>query len=257
MLWERFGARRAGPTGEVDRHHMPSLFDDGLDEIRWELSRRYISGEGIEIGALHRPLRIPDSARCRNVDRMSVEDLREHYPELSGLPLIPVDVIDNGETLASIGDATQDFVIANHFIEHTLDPIGSIANFLRVLKDDGILFMAVPNKEHTFDANRPVTTLAHLAADAGDGGHSTRESHYREWATFIDGYPPEILDRQVELLIESDYSIHFHVFTPSSWLGLVNHCVNHRGMPMELEAFQLNGIEIVSVLRKRPAAHPG
>ena len=46
------------------------------------------------------------------MDRYSAEDLRRHYPELAALPLVDPDIIDNGETLESIADASQDFVIS-------------------------------------------------------------------------------------------------------------------------------------------------
>ena len=36
--------------------------------------------------------------------------------------------MDDGERLATIADATQDFVIANHFLEHCQDPLGALGN---------------------------------------------------------------------------------------------------------------------------------
>ena len=38
-----------------------------------------------------------------------------------------VDVVDDGETLATVaGGDRQDFIVANHFLEHTENPIGTI-----------------------------------------------------------------------------------------------------------------------------------
>ncbi len=79
----------------------------------------YIQGNGIEIGALHNPLRVPPGVKVAYVDRLSVQDLRKHYPELNDKELVNVDIIDDGEKLSTIADASTDFVIANHFIEHT------------------------------------------------------------------------------------------------------------------------------------------
>src|SRR5690349_4069177 len=90
-----------------------------LGEIRLQLANRHLAGEGIEIGALHKPLPLPSGAAVRYVDRMSVRDLRSHYPELAGWKLVEPHIIDNGETLATVPDNSVDFVIANHFIEHT------------------------------------------------------------------------------------------------------------------------------------------
>ena len=69
----------------------------------------------------------PDGAHARYVDRYSREDLRREYPELRTHDLVEVDVVDDGETLATVADASADFVIANHFIEHTEDPIRTLA----------------------------------------------------------------------------------------------------------------------------------
>src|SRR5438045_3665629 len=67
--------------------------------FRQTVSARFISGDGIEIGALHEPLGLSSRARVRYVDRMSVADLRTHYPELSKQSLVPIDVLDDGEKL--------------------------------------------------------------------------------------------------------------------------------------------------------------
>jgi hypothetical protein len=89
---------------------------------RTRIANGYLSGEGIEIGALHNPLPMPRSARVRYVDRLPVSELRAHYPELEHEPLVQVDILDDGERLATIADSSLDFVVANHFLEHTQDP---------------------------------------------------------------------------------------------------------------------------------------
>src|SRR3954451_19820653 len=113
-----------------------------LGETRRDLANRSLKGDGIEIGALHKPLPVPAGTAVKYVDRMSVRDLRSHYPELAGWKLVEPDIVDNGETLATVPAGSVDFVIANHFIEHTEDPLGALANQLRVLKPGGVLYMA-------------------------------------------------------------------------------------------------------------------
>ena len=122
-----------------------------------------LQGQGIEIGALHHPLVVPKDVKVLYVDRMSVADLRKQYPELNDLPLIEADILANGEDLETIADNTQDFVIANHFIEHCQDTIGTIENMLRVLKPGGILYSAIPDKRGSFDIDRDVTSIEHRA----------------------------------------------------------------------------------------------
>ena len=62
----------------------------------------------------------------RYVDRMWTDELRREYPELANWDLTQVDVVDDGEKLATIADESQDFIVANHFLEHTEDPVGTI-----------------------------------------------------------------------------------------------------------------------------------
>ena len=58
-----------------------------------------------------------------------------------------------------------DFVTASHVIEHVANPLRALAEWIRVLKDDGVLLMIVPHKEGTFDHLRPVKSLKHLLDD--------------------------------------------------------------------------------------------
>ena len=139
------------------------------EDLRRQIAWRYLSGNGIEIGALHSPLIVPPNAQVLYVDRMTVADLRNIYPELAAYNLVDVDIIDDGETLSSIADNSYDFVIANHMIEHCQNPIGTIEQHLRVLKSNGILYMAVPDKRYTFDRDRHVTFLEHLLQDYTEG----------------------------------------------------------------------------------------
>ena len=110
--------------------------------IRENIADLYLQGQGIEIGALHHLLTAPKDVKVLYVDRMSVADLRKQYPELNDLPLVEADILADGEDLKTIADNTQDFVIANHFIEHCQYTNGTIQNMLRVLKLGGVLYSA-------------------------------------------------------------------------------------------------------------------
>ena len=145
-------------------------------DARREFAERFLAGEGLEIGALHLPLETPPGAHVRYVDRMSVEELRAEYAELAEWDLTPVDVIDNGELLSTIPEASQDFIVANHFLEHCEDPIRTIETHLGKLRPGGVLFYAVPDKRYTFDCRRPLTPLDHMVADHEQGPERSRRS---------------------------------------------------------------------------------
>ena len=218
---------------------------------RRTIARSYLRGDGLEIGALHNPLKVPPAARVRYVDRMGVADLRREYPELSGKPLVDVDILDDGETLASIGDGTQDFVIANHFIEHCENPIGAVRNMLRVLKEGGVLYLAIPDKRYTFDKDRPVTPIEHLMRDFQEGPTWSRRPHYEEWTRLVNKVTDEGRSRrEVEDLMAKRTAIHFHVWTQAELLDLiVTNTVPLTGR-MEVELMFKRENEVLFILRK-------
>jgi SAM-dependent methyltransferase len=221
---------------------------EALNAIRTTVAATFLRGEGIEIGALHQPLPLPGGAKATYVDRMRVADLRGHYPELADLPLIEPDVLDDGETLATFADASQDFVVANHFLEHCQNPIAALQTLLRVLKPGGVLFLAVPDRRFTFDVDRPPTPIEHLIRDYTDGPEWSRRQHFEEWVRLVNKQPEDRVDASVAYLMSIDYSIHFHVWRAVDLLEFIQ--VFHRFAAFELELFRRNGFESLLILRK-------
>jgi predicted SAM-dependent methyltransferase len=217
-------------------------------ETRRRIADAYLRGDGIEIGALHQPLDVPPAARVKYVDRMTVPELRRQYAELADKPLVETDIIDNGEILSTIGDASQDFVVANHFIEHCQNPLATFQNLFRVLKPAGILYMAVPDKRFTFDVDRPCTTIEHLMRDYTEGPEWSKRQHFEEWSRLVNKRSSDAeVEEEVRHLLSIDYSIHFHVWTEVELLELV--AALHRLVRFELEVFVRNGIESILILR--------
>ena len=223
-----------------------------VHETRRRIADAFLSGDGIEIGALHQPLEVPSIARVKYVDRMTVPELRRQYAELADKKLVETDIIDNGELLATIGDATQDFVIANHFIEHCQNPLATFQNLVRVLKPGGVLYMAVPDKRFTFDVDRPCTTIEHLMRDYTEGPEWSRRQHFEEWSRLVNKRISDAeVETEVQHLLNINYSIHFHVWTEVELLELV--AALHRLVRFELELFVRNGLESILILRKDSA----
>jgi SAM-dependent methyltransferase len=220
---------------------------DPVARNRREIARRYLCGDGIEIGALHNPLDVSRSARVRYVDHLPLDRLREQYPELSNLPLVHVDVVDDGERLAMIDDGTQDFVIANHFLEHCEDPLGALGNMIRVLRSGGILYLAVPDKRYTFDADRPVTLTDHLLRDHREGPEGSRRAHYEEWARLVDRVDEP--DAHATALLDRGYSIHFHTWTQRELLEVLRAAADELGLDFDIELMLKNRREVIFVLR--------
>lgn len=209
----------------------------------------YLRGDGIEIGALHNPLKVSEKARVRYLDRMTVADLRRQYPELAKENLVEVDIVDDGEHLVTVADESQDFVIANHFIEHSQNPLLAIANMFRVLKVDGVLYIALPDKRYSFDAERPVTSLDHLLRDFREGPDWSRKGHFEEWAWLVSKVEnPEERKKLVNKLMTMDYSIHFHVWSQKEMVELVLFLQTVHSF--EIELMLRGGKEHIFILRK-------
>ena len=238
-------------------HHVSDLFSFSVAPSAYEasarraLAARFLRGAGLEIGALQRRFEAPDRCSVTYVDRMAlVADLLTHYPELDGHPLQPPDLIDDGETLAKIESSTQDFVIANQFLEHCENPIQTRLRFMRVLKDDGILYMAVPDKRFTFDFDRPVTPSPSWSTPSATAVAATvkacTSNGRRTW--------PRRHRRRRPLLPKScwaeQYSIHFNVWALPELLEFVARCKAKFGLPFGLEWLVCSENEVILILRK-------
>jgi SAM-dependent methyltransferase len=226
-----------------------------LKRKRASLARRFLRGRGIEIGALHLPLEVPPEAKVRYVDRWPSEALRKRHPDVDVENIVPTDILDDGERLATIPDGSQDFVIANHFLEHCEDPIGALANILRVLKDGGVAYLAVPDKRFIpQDLRRPRTALAHVLQDHAAGPEGSRLDHFEEWARIVEKVPEDRIAARVDELIAEEVSIHFHVWTRRDVLELLSRLRDRLGF--EVEASEKNGHENIFILRRRRSVSP-
>lgn len=208
----------------------------------------WLSGSGIEIGALHNPLSLPAGAEVRYVDRLREDELRRHYPELAHLDLAPVSVTGDAQDLSALEADSVDFVVANHLLEHLEDPLRGLCEMHRVLRFGGILYVALPDPRATFDRDRPLTSVEHLLTEFRRGASINRRAHYEEWVDLVEpvlGDWDHLLtgsnmDRegQIRMLTEMSYSIHFHVWRPETFLEFLGAAKRECELDYELLAFE-------------------
>lgn len=180
-----------------------------------------LSGDGLEIGPLHRPMLTHDRMRVRYVDRCSVAELRAHYPELRDLPLVEPDIISDAETLAGVADRSFDFLVAAHVLEHMRNPLGALKQWCRVVKSGGFLYLIVPDKRAIFDKHRVRTLLEHMILDYERPSAERDFEHYLEYAVHVHGLAGFEALREAERLLSINYSIHYHTFVPGDVMGLL------------------------------------
>lgn len=88
--------------------------------------------------------------------------------------------ITEASNLQSIGDSSYDFILSSHCIEHLANPLKGLSEWIRVLKQDGLLVLVIPHKDNTFDHHRPVTSLEHLIKDFDNDTDEDDMTHLEE-----------------------------------------------------------------------------
>ncbi|WP_096720367.1 methyltransferase [Paraburkholderia acidicola] len=122
------------------------------------------TGIGAEIGALCRPIVSRSDGAIYYVDHASTADLREKYkndPQVDTNAIVDVDAVWGKQSLSeALGGKCLDYVIASHVIEHVPDLVGWLTEVSAVLKPNGQLRLAVPDKRFTFDLKREESRLS-------------------------------------------------------------------------------------------------
>jgi SAM-dependent methyltransferase len=220
------------------------------DIHREDLARRYLRGDGIEIGAMHKPLRVPSRASVRYVDMMTREELLARYGPSNHFPagwVVETDVVDDGQSLRTFANDSVDFIVANHMLEHTEDPIAALETFLRVVRVGGVLFVTLPDARRSFDALRTRTSIEHLVRDHVEGPAVSREDHYREWAA-VECLTGDKAERRMEQFAYEDARHHFHVWELETFLPLLLAL----DLPMAIEHAGVHDDEFTVIMRWTP-----
>jgi len=251
------GLRLRVIQSQGEKHYLsPSelRIERGLKEYeqtaRQGLAQKFLRGSGVEIGALQRKLELPASCKVRYVDRMGMADLLHHYPELRGMPLQSPDIVDDGERLETLMAGALDFVIANHFFEHSENPVQTLVNLFRVLKPQGILFMAVPDKRYTFDSSRPSTSFESLKRTYQSGERSDKRALYDEWVEFVERNESDKRAERADELYKTKYSIHFNVWTADELLVFLIRVRHELGIRFHISSAVCSDNETILLLEK-------
>ena len=131
--------------------------------------------------------------------------------------------IAEASRLDRIADASYDYLLSSHCIEHLANPLQGLLEWRRVLKPGGLLFLVVPHKDGTFDHRRPVTPLAHLRQDFEAGTTEADLTHLEEILALHDlsadpGAGSAEAFRERALLNAQNRGLHQHVF--DTWLAV-------------------------------------
>lgn len=183
---------------------------------------KHVSKEarGIEIGPYFSPLAPKrEGYNCLSLDVFDTEAVR-HRARLD--PSLPEGAIDLIEPVDLVGSATDidalcretgvagdlDYILSSHNFEHFPNPIAFLQACGRVLKKEGVLSMALPDKRACFDFFRPLTGLGAMieAFHEGRSRPTYRQifEQNAQMARFVDGEKSLVcflLDEKLEKIV--------------------------------------------------------
>ena len=171
------------------------------------LLRFFNNKSGIVIGGRLRwyfKALIETSQKISNVDNCPA-DIANH----------DVDYVTDAANLFFAEDESLDFVCSSHVLEHLANPLKAIAEWKRVIKKGGIIYVGVPDKRYTFDRKRPRTPLSHLIGDFEKDTDQTDKTHISEFLEkFDEGNPrhSNIEQRRENVRNNPESQVHHHVW---------------------------------------------
>ena len=128
-------------------------------------------------------------------------------------------------------DHSLDYVLASHVLEHVANPVRALAEWYRVVRPGGIIYLIVPDRRRTWEHARELTPVDHMIDDftrgttASDATHIDEFVFQADWSLFspetsVEDVPAKQaeLARTMHWAVEhgEEINIHFHTFEPSN-----------------------------------------
>lgn len=125
--------------------------------------------------------------------------------------------IAEGSSLPMIEDGKYDFLLSCHNLEHLANPLKTLDEWKRVVKEKGYILIVLPHKDLTFDRNRKVTAMAHLIEDFKTNKQEDDSTHFEEVISLHDLTLDKGISDKNELInrVQNNISnrcVHHHVF---------------------------------------------
>ena len=197
----------------------------GLKDFRRSVLDRHVTFpcDVLEIGAFTAPTVDATEANVKFLDFFTTDELIEKVQKSGGDPSQVVDVhyVCRDDNYVEVVKDTFDLVVANHVFEHIDHSIRWLQMIRTMLRDDGLLFLVLPDKKYSFDKFRPDTPVSHILFEYLAPDQDASTIHNFETALYYDlEYIGKINDPREKLNIarlkqaisESHPGVHRHVF---------------------------------------------
>ena len=238
--------------------------------------------KGLEIGALNSPIiqleDVVDRGEIFYLDHLSTDELREKYRADTSVNIdniVKVDFIcPDGDLVKAVAGIQFDYIVASHVIEHVPNVLKFLQDAAKILKPGGQLFLIIPDKRFTFDAERPETTFGTVLDSflSGDTRPSVKAvyDHFAKsiemnahevWHGLLkDKQPKKLLSTQLAWDLANNvksnngyYDVHVNIFTPQSFFEILERAILHNIVNFEVERFEdteVGKLEFFTILRK-------
>jgi len=237
------------------------------------------SSLGLEIGPGNSPI-FPRRLgyHIKIVDVLDKLSLKQKFEVLNAdiSQIEKVDFIWKGEPLDElIGDTSKfQYIMASHVLEHIPNPIAFFYQCEKMLADEGVLILAIPDKRKCFDFFRPLSTTGQfIQAYMENAKKHALQAVYDFHAAYVTSLERNswFSDSQVfanlkltnkETLAyhacqesfgnDKYFDVHGWVFSPSSFLLIYKELHALNLLTLQLQTFSLsNGHEFYAVFKKR------
>jgi predicted SAM-dependent methyltransferase len=224
--------------------------------IRAELAKRYLTGTGLELGAGTNPTPVGAGVNVTYADKRSHQELKAYFVS---------DNVTVGTQLEALEKGGLDFLMAHHVLEHCSNVLEELARWISYLKDEGVLFLSVPNRTTCGDRSRLPTPPTHFISDyihnVDDNSFESREHIFSFlWGWCDEGALQGKSKQESHELVAAaarslDNDLHWHVFTYPTFIFVTRVAAALAGRTVEflhVEDGRLSGDEHRIVARLTP-----
>ena len=131
------------------------------------------------------------------------------------------NIICDGSDLSVLSDASYDFILSSHNLEHFANPVKALREWQRIARPGGGLVLVLPNYAKTFDHRRAPTTVGHMLDDFDRDTGEDDLTHLPEIVKLHDlsmdppaGTTKEFRQRSLENF--TNRCLHHHVFNENN-----------------------------------------
>lgn len=234
-----------------------------------KLYYKYFRGVGLDVGPFDKPFVDGDYAQnqaltVEYVDLHTPEELQKIFDEIPDFSPVQADYIhDVSKHGFGFTNKKYNFIILSHVLEHVVNPFNLLYEAVNKLKNDGILYIGLPDERFSDDKGRRLTTyeeLWELYQQKTNTIEDQRIIDYLhapviskvDWVRKVlkngGNFTPEQLENQ------RLRSFHVHVWNSGGALNHMIRFINSTGLNFKLietDIWENNGYETVMVFQKQ------